>query len=102
MRDYALEAWRILDPRRSLIHPLKYNTRIWNVPPPGSKLLDAVVGLDPLPDPEEGPPTGQPALIVREHPRAPLVAIVDDRPEVICHAGLMDCTHALTARQARQ
>ena len=85
-RDYALEAWRILDHNRRLIPPKQYSTRIWNVPAPGDKFLDQVMGLRPQPVPEQD--QVPPLMSVSNRPldaprtRAPLVAIVDDRPEV--------------------
>ena len=73
-RDYALEAWRNLDPRAALIRQDQYLTRIINVPHPGTKYLDQVLRLRPVPEGAEGNAVHQ--------PRAPLAVIVDDKPEV--------------------
>ncbi|KAK9788147.1 hypothetical protein WJX73_003558 [Symbiochloris irregularis] len=79
-RDYALEAWRILDPNRSLIPPQEYTSRIHNVYFPGTKYLDRVLGLKQLGNQGDGD-QGIVAACV-SYPRAPLAVVIDDRPDV--------------------
>lgn len=80
-RDYALEAWRILDPHCALIPSASTAHRIFNVMYPQSKSIETVLGLQSLEMPDAEPvPAGSKLRQIRH--RAPFAVILDDKPEV--------------------
>lgn len=78
-RGYALEAWRVLDPRCQLMRPSQVGERLVCVPASRLKTLSRVLGLGHLHPPGPAPASDGADALLSE---MPLAVIVDDRLEV--------------------